>query len=315
MFDRDYNMDAFALDLDASRSVPLYRQLAEGLRYRISSGLLRPGTRLPTLRAGSELWGVNLHTVRKAYLALQHANMVEVRRPTGTFVAPQSEAPPHDDAHRFVLDAMEEARRRFGLDAQAFAAMADALALPRATPVLHVVECSLALAGSLAEQLRQRWLRETRSHHLDDLQGIGEGPVLATYFHFNEVRSALSHRIADLHFTSIAQDPESLKPVLERARETKVAEVVLCERDEVMGPAVAADLRRLLPGEGPEVRLEVPASPGSLLKGAEGGPILFSPGSWELLTDAERARADAFPLTYHVPPAELVALGRALGLE
>jgi DNA-binding transcriptional regulator YhcF (GntR family) len=207
MFEEQYNMDALTLDLDASRDTPLYRQLTEALRYRISSGTLRAGTRLPTLKMGAALWGVNLHTVRRAFLALQEAGLVEVKRPTGTFVAPQGGGSPPREAQRFVMEAMEEARRRFGLEGRAFAAMALEVVEPRPVPALHVVECSLPLAESLARQLHGRWGRETTPLHLDDLKEMGPGPVVATYFHYNEVRAAIPQRLADLHFISISPDP------------------------------------------------------------------------------------------------------------
>ena len=55
------------LRLDRASPVPLYCQLAESLRWQISTGALAPGQRLPALRAAAAELGVNLHTVRAAY--------------------------------------------------------------------------------------------------------------------------------------------------------------------------------------------------------------------------------------------------------
>ncbi|NUS48333.1 MAG: GntR family transcriptional regulator, partial [Gemmatimonadaceae bacterium] len=62
--------------LNPSSPIPLYHQLAEAIRAEIAAGTLAPGDRLPPLRAGADVWGVNLHTVRHAYRALAESGLV-----------------------------------------------------------------------------------------------------------------------------------------------------------------------------------------------------------------------------------------------
>ena len=74
--------------VNADSPVPLYHQIAEGIRYRIATGALPTDTQLPTLREASRLWGVNLHTVRHAYKELADQGFVATKGPAGTRVLP-----------------------------------------------------------------------------------------------------------------------------------------------------------------------------------------------------------------------------------
>lgn len=294
------------LGLDATLPLPLYGQVAVTLRYRISSGALAPGTRLPALREASQLWGVNLHTVRKAYLQLQEAGMVEVRGTAGAFVAPEAGLDSEEPVKAFVEEIVAQARQRFGLSPDEVARKIGALAPRTGTPVTHVIECSQTLADCLASQLRKRSGEEVQAHDLSDLSAVGPGRILGTHFHYKDIRRALPDRIADLHFVSIAPARHSLEQVLERARSRGADRVVLCEQDATMAPALAADVRAAL-GTGVELRVEVLDDPGSLID--QGVPVLFSPRSWERLTESQRAHPDAVLLEFAIPERDLERLG------
>ncbi|MHC5545020.1 GntR family transcriptional regulator, partial [Singulisphaera rosea] len=55
------------IPLDASSPVPLFRQVYEGLRSRILSGVLKAGDRLPASRTLSGELGVSRNTILNAY--------------------------------------------------------------------------------------------------------------------------------------------------------------------------------------------------------------------------------------------------------
>ena len=74
------------LYLDPASPLPLYHQLAEGIRYQIATGVLEPGAALPSLRDAARRWGVNLHTVRHAYASLAAEGLVRTQAPHGTEV-------------------------------------------------------------------------------------------------------------------------------------------------------------------------------------------------------------------------------------
>ena len=100
--------------LDPHSPVPLYHQLAEGLRYRIATGRLRPGQVLPPVRQGKSLYGVNLHTVRRAYAELARDGLVIIEGARGTRVAPRA-APRTSEVQTFVDHTIQSAKAKFGL--------------------------------------------------------------------------------------------------------------------------------------------------------------------------------------------------------
>ena len=301
-------MDALRLNLVASSPVPLYQQLSEALRYRISTGALPPGTRLPPVREAGEFWGVNLHTVRRAYRVLQEAGLAEIRRPKGTFVAPKSDHAAPDSLRSFAREVLRTAHERFGVDAKEFMRVLGGETGPGRQRPVHVVECSRTLSESLARQIRARWGGEVRPWRTDELMEIAPGIVVGTYFHFNEVRAALASRMADVRFVSIAPDEDSVSVVLREVKGRGIPEVRLCEQDASVAPALAADVMALADKHRIGVGVVVSREPERLLDGR--GPVLFSPGSWDLLGDQARRSADAFLLDYAISAEDLEGLLR-----
>lgn len=123
---------SIVIDLDST--VPLYRQIADGVRALIARGLLAEGDALPSVRKLGEMLGVNLNTVAKAYRVLADEEVVVLRHGAPARVAPppRGEGPaPLDDLsrrrlfdwvgrarlsgvpERVVREAFEEAVRRF----------------------------------------------------------------------------------------------------------------------------------------------------------------------------------------------------------
>ena len=66
--------------------VPPWQQIADVLRERIRGGQYPPGTRVPSIVALSDEFGVAPVTARKALTALQREGLVESRTGWGTFV-------------------------------------------------------------------------------------------------------------------------------------------------------------------------------------------------------------------------------------
>ena len=80
------------LALDPENPVPLYRQIAEAIRYRIATGRLMPGQTLPPLREAATLWGVNRHTVQRTYAELARDGLVQMNGALGTRILEQYSA-------------------------------------------------------------------------------------------------------------------------------------------------------------------------------------------------------------------------------
>lgn len=96
-------------DLDPSSGVPLYLQVAEGLRQAIAAGLYPEDTAVPSLRQLAAEIRVNYHTVGKAYRLLEDDGVIARQRGGPYLVVPR----PRDEAALELLrqDAEQLARR------------------------------------------------------------------------------------------------------------------------------------------------------------------------------------------------------------
>ena len=90
------------LRVDPNSGVPLGVQIASQVRLAIAAGRLSAGERLPAARELAADIGVNFHTVRKAYQALESEGLLRVERGRGTTVA-GSPAPMSKAALRDVV--------------------------------------------------------------------------------------------------------------------------------------------------------------------------------------------------------------------
>jgi GntR family transcriptional regulator len=81
---------ALWLEVDQRSGVPIYVQLADGVRHALGVGTLQPGERLPTVRGLAEELAVAPNTVVKAYNELQRAGLIESRPGVGTVVVADS---------------------------------------------------------------------------------------------------------------------------------------------------------------------------------------------------------------------------------
>ena len=70
--------------------VPIYRQIANQVKYLIASGQLQTDEELPAIRTLAEYLSVTPNTVVKAYGTLENEGLVYKRRGAGTFVADTS---------------------------------------------------------------------------------------------------------------------------------------------------------------------------------------------------------------------------------
>lgn len=69
--------------------VALWRQIADGIRHGIASGLANEDGRLPPEAQLAERFGVNRHTVRAAISALAHEGVLQSEQGRGTYVRRQ----------------------------------------------------------------------------------------------------------------------------------------------------------------------------------------------------------------------------------
>lgn len=74
------------LRIDLASRVPVYEQIANGLRAELVAGHFGPGDKLPTVRALAIDLGVHHNTVAQAYRALVDEGWLELKRHRGARV-------------------------------------------------------------------------------------------------------------------------------------------------------------------------------------------------------------------------------------
>ncbi|HMB53761.1 MAG TPA: GntR family transcriptional regulator [Thermoanaerobaculia bacterium] len=314
------------LRLDAESPVPLYHQIAEAIRYRVATGRLAPGEGLPPVRQAAEDWGVNMHTVRQAYRRLADDGLVEIRGPLGTRVVeapPAPEAERGGDLDRFLSRTVDEARRRFGLGPRELArwvgdwvpAAPPAAGAGEASPAsVSVVECSEAQCAAHAAEIEAAWRVEAWPWCLDRAGEPPPGEVVATWFHYNEIRRRWPHRLGAVRFVAIHPDPRLAERVRPEAADGEPARLLLCELDEPAAANIAADLSLLFPPERYAIEPRVVAEPGAALAEASAErPVLLTPRVWGRLSAAEREAPHCHLVPYVVRGDDLAALGPHFG--
>jgi DNA-binding transcriptional regulator YhcF (GntR family) len=303
--------------LDHRSPVPLYHQLAEGIRYAIATGEIKPDTVLPPLRRAAPLWGVNLHTVRRAYGQLARNGVVSTQVPDGTRVLPalkEKGASSSAARNQFVRAIVSEARLRHGLSAPQLIDLIRGVETTSAASV-SVLECSVSQSEDLAAQIRDKWRVRASAWPLDK-QEPPHGTMIATYFHYNDVRLRWPERLPDTRFLTIIPEA-ALRGQLERHRRRgRRLNVVLCERDDAMARNIAADLIRILPVSDFQITTTVVKSAKHAFQTARAQtPILFSPRMWGELSANARRDPRAHEVRYVFDAAELEALGVEQGWD
>jgi GntR family transcriptional regulator len=74
------------LRIDLASPVPVYEQIANGLRGELVYGKFSPGEKLPTVRTLAISLGVHHNTVAEAYRQLANEGWLELRRHHGAIV-------------------------------------------------------------------------------------------------------------------------------------------------------------------------------------------------------------------------------------
>ena len=74
------------LRLDFTGGVPIYQQIRNQIVVAIASGELKPGEKLPTVRALAEETGINMMTASKAYQLLKAEGYITTGRRDGAMV-------------------------------------------------------------------------------------------------------------------------------------------------------------------------------------------------------------------------------------
>ncbi len=302
--------------LDHNSPVPLHHQIAETIRYQIATGQLQPGERLPSMREAAASWRVNIHTVRHAFRDLEEVGFIKIRGPQGTWVSgsviPENGSEQRNELDTFVRRILSEGQAKHGLSRDDIVRLLTNCR-PKRTERLgtvYVVECSETQCLDHTEEIRARWDVDARPWCLSRTGEPPAGTMIATYFHFNEIRRRWPRRISDIHFVSIQPDPRLRSDLRMLDLPDGDTVLIVCEYDEQMASNVASDLTLLFKDESYRVDPRVVSSANAMLKrSSQHSLLLFPPRVWGDLSTEERSHSRAKKVPYRFTEEALDSLG------
>jgi GntR family transcriptional regulator len=93
------------ISINEQDSQPLYLQIIAQVKEQVRKGTLKPGDELPSVRELADSLGINMHTVRSAYLKLREQGIISLRLGRRAVVAGV-----HKPAHTIEMDSEIQAR-------------------------------------------------------------------------------------------------------------------------------------------------------------------------------------------------------------
>jgi len=108
------------ITINVTDGVPIYRQIANQVKYLVASGLLKPGEELPPIRTLALQLKVTPNTVVKAYGELEISGVIHKRQGSGTFVSDERPQLAMRDRRRVIeqrIDALLAEAHQLNFDA------------------------------------------------------------------------------------------------------------------------------------------------------------------------------------------------------
>jgi GntR family transcriptional regulator len=310
------------ITLDHDSPIPLYHQIAEALRYRVATGRIKRGDTLPSVRDAAAEWGVNMHTVRRAYGELAGERLVETSGPKGTRVIGSLS---HSRSRRkatsvdeFVDRVVRDAKHHHSLSPQELAHLITRWTgeSQQPKPIVYVVECSETQCTDHAEEISAYWDVDARPWCLSRKDEPPDGPVVATYFHYNELRTRWPDRLHAIRFAAIHPDPKLISQVTSKLGKAKRSTFYVCEFEESKAANIAADLSVLFHSDRFRMLPRVVKRAGELLSQSKGrAPILHPPRVWDALNPEEKQNPRAIKVQYVFVLQELENMGQYFGWQ
>jgi GntR family transcriptional regulator len=84
----------YKFNINVGADAPFYKQLIDQVKQMVATYQLKPGERMPTVRALAEYLNINKNTVYRAYQELERENILGTRSRRGTTVTGESGAIP-----------------------------------------------------------------------------------------------------------------------------------------------------------------------------------------------------------------------------
>jgi DNA-binding transcriptional regulator YhcF (GntR family) len=195
------------LRVNRQSAVPVHVQLQMQIRHLISTGALKPGMQLPTVRQLAGFLRINRNTAARALADLHQDGYLESRQGRGTFVVQQPAA--HEgraarSLERLVQEMLDRARQLGFTQDELVARMATqaphgtAAGPVRARALL--IECNAPELSRYRDQLEAELPLRVEPMLVEELEARaprepdlvkGYRVVVTTFFHIHEVKRAL----------------------------------------------------------------------------------------------------------------------------
>lgn len=224
---------AMTARLDQSDDEPLFEQIANTIRWRISVAELKAGDPLPPTRSAAEEWGANRHTVAHAYRLLVEAGLLRRGARGAVEVAPAGvrERASEEVVAKMVEDIAREARKR----GVALDRLTSGLLNQPSQRAVTAVECTPDQCEDLRLEIERTWDVAVTEYCMTEQGEPPPGPYVSTLAHYEEVRKRWPKRRRDEHFVAAATSP-SLGPVLSHlCGRSKLGRVVVVVADDLVG--------------------------------------------------------------------------------
>ena len=99
------------LVISNASNLPIYEQIVEGIKRHISSGALREGDMLPSIRALAKDLRISVITTKRAYEELEREGFIYTVAGKGCFVAARSTEWMREDLLRQIEEHLQEIAR------------------------------------------------------------------------------------------------------------------------------------------------------------------------------------------------------------
>ena len=99
------------LVISNASNLPIYEQIVEGIKRHISSGELREGDLLPSIRALAKDLRISVITTKRAYEELEREGFIYTVAGKGCFVAARSREWMREDLLRQIEEHLQELSR------------------------------------------------------------------------------------------------------------------------------------------------------------------------------------------------------------
>jgi len=110
------------LRLDFHGREPIYLQIVDQVKSMVASGVLKPGSQLPTVREVAADLRINFNTAARAYRLLHEEGVISTQQGRGTYVL---EGPPPAGAKKIKRERLQsmvagwlEEAKRFGFSSE-----------------------------------------------------------------------------------------------------------------------------------------------------------------------------------------------------